>query len=224
MGLKFYKPNPRSTGCAAGVSFNSKDEAVYIEFIKQVSWDDRLKRGVFKGGKQGNVKFSLTEVGGLLKTLEKGTEYSGYHHVPDSTKSTRINFGLYYGNREAKTDCKGFSLSVVRTDSENSETGEEKFLIGLTFNEGRLLIEYLKYALTHCFDAMYSEDKKRRAAAMDKKAGEKPATKASETPEKTSEPQAAFSETDPFAEDQPEAAPAKDKTPAKASDPEEDIF
>jgi hypothetical protein len=214
MPLQFYKPTPRSSGCAAGFSFNSKDEAIYVEFIKQVGWDDKAKRGTFKGGAQGNVKFSLTEAAGLLKTLEKGTEFTAFHKTPNSSKTTRINFGLYYGNKEAKTDVKGYSLSVVKADSENSETGGDKFLIGFTFNEGRLLIEYLKYALTHCFDAIYSEDKKRRAAAMEKK------------------PAKDFDPTDPFADDaavEKEAAKQKtgeaaDGEPSESEGAGDDVF
>lgn len=69
MGLQFYKPNSKNAGAACGVSFNSKDEAIYLSFIKQTSWNEKEKTGSFKGGEKCNVKFSLFETGSMIAVI-----------------------------------------------------------------------------------------------------------------------------------------------------------
>jgi hypothetical protein len=197
MGLQFYKPNSRNAGVALGITFNSKDAAVYLEFIKQNGWNNETKNGVFKGGEKGNVKLSLPEVGGFIDTIEtvlspilhtvveegkkptvikpQSRNFSGYHTV--NNNSTKIAFLPY--TDKGTGELKGLSLSVKKTT-----TGENpvdlSFLIGFTFAEAVLLREYLKFALEHVFSAIYSADKKQ---AEDYKKKKDAAAKEGQAPE-----------------------------------------
>jgi hypothetical protein len=47
--LQFYKPNPRNTGSACSFSYNKNDKALWVNFIKQSSWNGQTKSGTFKG-------------------------------------------------------------------------------------------------------------------------------------------------------------------------------
>ena len=152
MPLQFYKPNAKITGSAVSVSFNSKDEAMYIQFIKQVGYNTEKKLGSFKGGDKANFKFSLTEVGGMIDALERNVACPMYHGV--GSNSARINFQPYIAK---DGDQKGFSLSITKV----VEGQNDIYRIGFTFPEMRLLKEYLQFILDHCFSAIYSADKKK---------------------------------------------------------------
>ena len=60
--LQFYKPNSKSTGSACSFSYNKKDKALWVNFIKQASWNDKTKSGTFKGSgpdKKANSKLAF---------------------------------------------------------------------------------------------------------------------------------------------------------------------
>lgn len=180
MGLQFYKANRAVSGSALGITFNSKEQAVFFECIKQTGWDEGTKNGSFKGGDKANVKFSLFEVGGLIDVIEtvlatsvasdKATlvparrEFKGYHS--NAKGSTQITFKEY----KRGTDLVGLSLSVKKTVTEGKV--ETSFVMGFSFAEAVTLREYLKFTLEHAFSALYAEDKERAKAYAKKKEDE----------------------------------------------------
>lgn len=204
MPLAIYKAKPNKNGTACSFSFNSKDQAMFISFIKQVSWDDQKKVGSFKGGDQCNVKFSMGEIGSLIDTIEKGRTASGYHSSANQT--TTYTFAPYLKDEK----LAGFSLSVFR---KGKEDGAEKrpFQIGFNFGEAVMLREYFRSVLGRMYTAIYSEDKARYENAIknngnDNRGSEETAT----TPKKRGRPAKAASapakdspvhEADPFADD-----------------------
>ena len=181
MGINFYKPTQKITGAACSFSFNSKEECVFIQLIKQVSYDAGKRLGTFNGGEKINLKFSMTETAGMIDALERNVAYSMFHTTP--VAKTGINFEPYM-DQVALTQ-KGFSLKIHQTAGEN----KIGFLLGFTFPEMALVKEYLKFALTHCFTAIYSADKKAFADSLKKK--EEAATSASKAAPKTKQPEAA---------------------------------
>ena len=46
--LQFYKPNAKNTGSACSFSYNKNDKALWVNFIKQSSWNGQTKSGTFK--------------------------------------------------------------------------------------------------------------------------------------------------------------------------------
>lgn len=192
MPLQFYKPTPSNTGFASAISFNSKENCIYIQFIKQVSYDAQRRIGSFKGGKRNNFKFSLNEVGAMIYAIENTTKCSFFHSSKDATSA--INFGPYA--LKDTQEIKGFSLMITKT------IGEEKDIckIGFTFGEVTLLREYLKFCLDHCFSAIYSSDKKKYDDYKKNEASNKKAPKTPEAEEAADEgdpwPEETASETD----------------------------
>lgn len=136
--LQFYKPNPKNTGAACSFSYNKKDKAVWVNFVKQSSWNGDSKTGTFRGSgpdKKANSKFNMTEVAGLVHAIETSGEYSNYHG--NRERNTKFTFCPYMQNEKQI----GYSFKLAQS---NSADGTNKsFLIGFKFEEGRLLKQFL---------------------------------------------------------------------------------
>lgn len=171
MSLNFYKPNKSVKGALASFSFNSKDGALYIQLVRQTSYDEKRHIGGFKDGAKLNTKFNAMEIGGLLRSLKELKEAKFIHTTPES--KTNITFGPY--NKKDSDELAGFGMRIYK--------GEESFSVPFSLDEAYLLEEYLKYVLTHFFNAIYYEDKKRAAEYAEKKASVSPITKQEEKKE-----------------------------------------
>jgi len=180
MPLQFYKPNKFNTGAACALSINSKGGAVYVEVIKQLTWDEKSECATFydrdKKEKGANVKIQLDrdEIGGMIHALLTRKEFKAFHE--SETQQTNIVLDLYYkwdAKAKAYKDDEpplGFGLSISRKSKENSE--KSNFKIPFTFGESVVLIEYFRFALEKIFSAVYSEDKKRAEERAKSKAPE----------------------------------------------------
>jgi hypothetical protein len=155
--LTLFKPNAKNTGAAVSISFNSKDEkkGVFLEFLKQVGWDDSRKKGSFKGGLKITCKLNTTEVGQILYALENNKPFEKplYHNSP-SGGATLINVSSF---KEYLT------LSIKK--------GDDKAGIALTAGEQVEIREYLKFALSHIFSGLYSEQIKRNKEYKERQDG-----------------------------------------------------
>lgn len=155
--LPFFKPTTKNTGSLANFSFNSKGEkkGIFIEMVKQTGWNPQSRTGSFKGGDKVLAKLSLIEASALIRAIEKNVKASEkpFYHSSNAGVCT-INFGPF----ERGGSQIGFSLGM--TKQEAGETEKKNFLIGFDFNESRLLLEWLKYAISHVFDGMYSDQVK----------------------------------------------------------------
>ncbi len=186
MSMQLYKPNSNNKGHAVGMSFNSKEQKLYVQFIKQTSWDANSKKGTFKGGRTFNISLGAAELGAVLNVIEQRTTEKLFHSSEKG--DTSITIKPFLGKNDVEN---GFSISA------NPRGGDEEISFGFWFNnsESRLLKEYLLFVLYHFFSADYSEDKQRRAEAFKKKAAEKTGEPAAEPePEPEAEPDG-----DPFA-------------------------
>lgn len=147
--ISFYKPNSKNTGTACSFSVNSKDGSVWSSLIKQSSWNEGTKTGSFSDNrdnpqKSARIKFSQTEVAGLLECLDKNTEFSAYHS--SEKQITKIKFAPYI-----KDDKQvGFSYSVQKENKDNIEN-KQSYLLGFYFAEARLLKEFLQFGLNSIF-------------------------------------------------------------------------
>jgi hypothetical protein len=146
MGLEFYSPMPQNAGAALFVTFNSKDQNLYLGLVKQTSYDQANHKGGFKNGDRINVKLSKEEAGSFLYAIATRGETSFYHKFNDNVTSGQFT---YY----EKGEKKGFGLSV--------KNGEVVYKVGFTLGGGLLLSEYIKFALDRMFQAIYAEDKKK---------------------------------------------------------------
>lgn len=153
--IAFYKPNNKNTGTACSFSVNTKEGSIWSSLIKQSAWNENTKTGSFSDNrenpqKSARIKFSQAEAAGILEALDKNTEFSAYHS--SDKQVTKIKFSPYIRDNKQV----GFSYSVQKENKENIEN-KQSFLIGFYFNEGRLLKEFLTYALHAIFKAQEIE-------------------------------------------------------------------
>ena len=167
--IQFYKPNPKNTGCGCSFKISAKDDCVFVNLIKQSSWDESKKRGSFAGNAQNpkmsaSVKLSSTEVGDIISAMRRNAEFTGFH---DSQKQvTRIKFSPYMrGTKDNPSEMAqvGYSFSVSKESKENAQD-KTSFLIGFTFGEGVRLESFFCFALAKSFEKA-SLDQDNRSAA-----------------------------------------------------------
>ena len=157
--ISFYKPNSKNTGTACSFTVNPKDASIWSSLIKQANWNESKKIGSFSENqnnpnKSVKIKFSLTEAAGILDAIDRNTEFSAYH--TSEKQSTQIKFAPYIKDNKQV----GYSYMVSKTSKENSEN-KQSYLIGFYFNEGRLLKEFLNYALSSVFESQRIENIKK---------------------------------------------------------------
>lgn len=169
-----YKPNQSNKGHGIGFQFNSKEEVLFLNVIKQNGFNANGK-GKFNGGKQVTVALGAHEVGGILAvieslkaplyktdkaTLKPNRRKQEYHHE-SAKQSLKITFSAYEDKESG--EVKGLSISVLQTVKEGAEKNSYSFWAGV--DESYLVEAYLKFVLEHFFAADYAEDKKKRAEA-----------------------------------------------------------
>ena len=167
-----YKPNSSNKGHGLGFQFNSKEEVLFLNLIKQNGFNANGK-GKFNGGKQVTVALGKHEIGGILAvidglkhpiyasdkaTLKPKRRKQEYHHESEK-QSLKITFSAYEDKDSG--EVKGLSISVLQTLKADSEKNSYSFWAGV--DESYLIEEYLKFVLGHFFSADYAEDKKKRA-------------------------------------------------------------
>lgn len=187
--IQFYKPNSKNTGSGCSFNFSAKDECVFINLIKQSSWDESKKRGSFAGNAQNpkmscSVKISTTEAGDIISAIRRNSEFTGFHDSPKQV--TRIKFSPY--NRPNKENPQqtvqvGFSLSVSKESKENAQD-KTSFLMGFTFGEAVKLEAYLSMALVKTFEnAIKTQESKAPNASQNSPKKEETSPKAESSDE-----------------------------------------
>lgn len=63
--LPFYHPRPDNKGYAASFSYNTSEDKLYLNILKQSSWDTATNRGTFSGENKTVIKFSSNEAAQL---------------------------------------------------------------------------------------------------------------------------------------------------------------
>ena len=91
--IQFYKPNPKVTGTACSFWLND-DGSIMSSMIKQDSWDSQKRIGSFSKNKDNPrgkaiVKFSISEVGGIVDAMERNVVLSAYHSSKNQIKGDR---------------------------------------------------------------------------------------------------------------------------------------
>ena len=147
--IHFYKPNAKITGTACSFWYNEAENTFFSSMIKQDSWNSQKRTGSFVKNKKNPkatviVKFSPTEVAGIIDSIETDREFSTYHS--SQNQITKIKFGPYVKGE----DRLGFSYTVNKESKEDS-TDKTGFVIGFKYPEGRLLRQYLINALNKSF-------------------------------------------------------------------------
>lgn len=171
MPLSFFAGNKSNTGGAAYVSFNSKEEAVFIKIVKQTEWNTTTNHAVFKGGQTINFKLTLDEVGGLIETIRNRGKIAFFHSFDKNTTTGNFNYFEIPSKEPNRDPRRGFGLSLKNNGVD--------YKVAFTLGSAENLMEYLKFALTHCYSAIYAIDiKDAKEYLAKKKTAESPATPA----------------------------------------------
>jgi hypothetical protein len=149
MQLQFYKANKAVTGSA--VSFNIKEKSLFVNFLKQASWNESKRTGSFREniknpGKSGFIKFSISEAAGIIDAINRNEEFSYYHSSPNGITCGAIKPYMKEGKQI------GFSFGLVSTKKGEKESS--KFGVGITFPESIIIKFFLESFIK---DSFYSE-------------------------------------------------------------------
>jgi hypothetical protein len=167
MNLQFYKGNAKVTGTAC--SFQTKDTSLFVNFIKQHSWNEAKKLGSFRENaknpeKTTVLKFNAVEAAGIVDAINRNAEYKFYHTAPNSNAMGKFCPYLRDNNQI------GFSFNASK-EQKGDSVNKVSFLIGFTFAEAVLVKEFLLEFIKNSF---YSQDK---AASAPKETQEEEAPK-----------------------------------------------
>jgi len=167
MNLQFYKGNAKVTGTAC--SFQTKDTSLFVNFIKQHSWNEAKKLGSFRENaknpeKTTVLKFNAVEAAGIVDAINRNAEYKFYHTAPNSNAMGKFCPYLRDNNQI------GFSFNASK-EQKGDSVNKVSFLIGFTFAEAILVKEFLQEFIRNSF---YTQDK---AASAPKETQEEEAPK-----------------------------------------------
>lgn len=146
MPLTFFLSRPTIDGCILELSFNSKDQGLYLGFINQTGWNEQTKLGAFTGGKKHSIFLNMREMAMLINSL-----------------NTTEQFDIMHEYQNIKT------YLFFRYNQDNHNSGlvfkKENFKVKAVIDQyDRItIIEYIKHAYSRMFEAIYSLDKKARA-------------------------------------------------------------
>ena len=137
MSISIYKPNSKNTGCAFSFRYGIQkngEPCLFVNSIKQHSWDDSSKTGNFSSNandpsKNLSIKFNEFECGSIISALVNRYEYNTFHNYEQN--KTTIKFSPW--DKEVKVsslDSKtkkfmekkqilpAFGISITRNGSD----------------------------------------------------------------------------------------------------------
>lgn len=155
--IALYKPNKANKGFACSFNVPTDFSCVYATLLRQYSWNDESKTGSFRENRNDpenrvNIKLSFTEAAAILDCLERNRDFSAYH---DADRPKSIKFEVW--KDKVSNTPKGYSFSVTVSDKQNANYKNSLYL-GINFAEGRLLREFLTYAMRKHFKAVQAEN------------------------------------------------------------------
>lgn len=156
MSISIYKPNSKNTGCAFSFRYGvqkNQEPCLYVNSIKQYSWDDNKKTGSFsqnsnEPSKNLSIKFNEFECGSILSCLRNRYEYNTFHNYEDN--KTTIKFSPW--DKPVKTSSlnpktkkfeekqsvvPAFGISITRN-------GSDTFKIPLDPGEVEVIYQFIK--------------------------------------------------------------------------------
>ena len=183
MSNNYFSPNQKITGGAAFFSFNSKEGSVYIKLLKQIAMNAD-KKGNFDGGNPINIKLGQDEIADIIRAVRQNGESKFFHSFNETKTSGSFKFYTIPA-KDSFPAKSGFGLSVKKSQNGN----EIEIKVGFTLASAERLSLYLKNALTHIFDAEYSQDIKDAKEYQDKKRSSAPVAENGNTGVAASAPQ-----------------------------------
>lgn len=164
MSISIYKPNSKNSGCAFSFRYGvqkNNDPCLFVNSIKQYSWDDTKKTGNFSSNaddpsKNLSIKFNEFECGSIISSLRNRYEYNTFHNYEDN--KTTIKFSpwdkkIKISSLNQKTKkfeenyqvIPAFGLSITRN-------GTDTFKIPLEPGEVEIIISFIQSIINRIID------------------------------------------------------------------------
>lgn len=182
---QYYSPNKALSGGALFASFNSKDGCVYLKILKQIA-NNPDKKGNFDGKIPINIKLSQDEVADVIRAVRTNSVAAFYHKFDKTVTTGSFKYYEIPPQKEGDKPRSGYGFTVKKTIEGNNPV---EVKVGFTLASAERLSLFLENALTHIFDAEYSQDLK-DFKEYQKKNDKQPATdnNSEQTPKLLEEP------------------------------------
>lgn len=143
--LSIYKPNSKNTGHAAHFTFSPESKCVYVNMIKQSSWNTQTKNGSFKQDTKDptkviSAKFNAIELGKFVNSFERRVPVNLYHHSDNG--DSKIYLIPKTQTNDNGSASNYFNLTISKGQDLN-------FFISFDEGETVALREGFKMCLTH---------------------------------------------------------------------------
>ena len=170
MSLQIYKPNSKNQGSALNINISSpqgKEPLLFINLIRQFSWNAETKKGSFAGNKDQpentvNMKMVAMECGEVISAITNRYNYSTFHTF--NNNSTTLNLSPW--------DQPSRTLKYNPSTKSQEATGDILPSFGLSLKKGsfnpikiplgpgecQLIMHYLKKFLSLYLDFLDSPE------------------------------------------------------------------
>lgn len=165
--LSIYKPNSKNSGHAAHFTYNPEEKCLFVNIIKQSSWNAQTKNGSFKQDlkdptKSISAKFNAIELGKFVNSFERRVPVNLYHQSDNG--SSKIYLIPKIATHDDGSTSYYFNFSISKSKDLN-------FYISLDEGETVALREGLKMCLTNIMKSNIikaQEDRKKHGKATEK--------------------------------------------------------
>lgn len=135
--LPFYHPAPENKGLAISFSYNSSEDKLYLNLLRQTGYDEETRRGFFGGEDKRVVKFSQVEAAEIAQVLQSKGDFYATHKFNATTNTIALTATLNLEfNLKIKQDVGGHI---------------EHFETALSRGEMNLLRLYIEAAIQESF-------------------------------------------------------------------------
>lgn len=131
-----YKPNGKNSGGAA--SFKVGQGGVFVEVLKQKTWDVNKKEGTFDIDSKLVIFLKDVELASMLRIIGKKEKFETVHVQKDNT-TTKVSFTPWL----SVDTLNGYGFSLSR--------GEKRASVSFNLNESEMLRQFLIWALQEGF-------------------------------------------------------------------------
>lgn len=135
--LPFYHPAPENKGLAVSFSYNSSEDKLYLNLLRQTNYDPETQRGLFGGEDKKVVKFSQIEASEIAQVLQSKGDFHAVHKFNVTTNTIALTATLNHD----------FLLKIKQDIGGNVENFETV----LTRGEANLLRLYIEAAIQESF-------------------------------------------------------------------------
>lgn len=160
--ISYYKPNKGNSGALCSFKLNDggfiqnkyREGCVFLDIVKQVSWNEEKRTGSFSKGESVTIKLNLMELGAILDCLENHRNFNAFHTFPNSENKVSVFFSEWKTGEN--TELVGYTFQVIKQINNVKST----FAIGFRLNEAQVLKEFIKLSIQNIIISNHAQQQK----------------------------------------------------------------